>query len=255
MKISERFQSLWINFGLPGVREISSTYAGSDFSRLPTMGTIPSGWTWLGRLPLALSGAGMAGNNYLTTWAEQLQRVHWLRELEPDGVPTTLWELLASRKLQSRIPSCTACYFDLPLDWTASPFREGDQMLRFMNDQQCCYCWYLYVPTDQPPFVIASSCVGGNEDFLEEVDFKSHPELVDNAWLRTFFVAPGFDEFIRRFWLENLIWFKLVKGLKLLEREADYLRQIDPTWNPRLGRAAIGRWSGVGAWFTSLWKR
>lgn len=232
MPISEQFTRYWISFGLPDVRDIGSTYGGSDYALLPPLPDVPGDLSWLGELPQELADAGMRdGNDFLTSEALS-QRATELQKETPPNVPTSLWTLLKQPDLQARIPSCTACYFDLPKAWTKSPFREGDVMLRFMNDQQCCYCWYLYVAPDEAPFVLASSGAG-DEVFLEAVDFIRHPDLLADAWERTYFVSPSFDSFIYRFWIENLIWFKMIESIALSPNELQYVRQIAPGYEPK----------------------
>jgi hypothetical protein len=227
MPISEQFARFWISFGLPGVRDIWSTYDGSDYSLLPQLPGIPDDLSWLTELPQELSDAGMRDGNYFLKPEALAQRAKELQQVTPPNVPRSFWMLLERPDFQARVPSCTACYFDLPKAWTKSPFREGDRMLRFMNDQQCCYCWYLYVAPDEAPFILASSGAG-EEVFLEQVDFVRHPDLLAEAWQRTYFVSPNFDSFIYRFWLENLIWFKMNESMALAPGELAYVRQIAP---------------------------
>ncbi|MFO0809957.1 MAG: hypothetical protein U0746_15150 [Gemmataceae bacterium] len=144
-------------------------------------------------------------------------------------LPNTFVLLTASFELQDRIPSCTACYFDLPETIIESPFRPGDRIIRFLNDQQACVCWYLYLPTDEPPFVISSSG-DGNAPFLDAIDFTTRPELVATAKRFTALAAKSFDEFIYRFWIENCIWFHLDMGMPLTPIQLKYVRAIDPTY-------------------------
>src|SRR5207249_640051 len=82
------------------------------------------------------------------------------------ALPDSFVRLTGSFELQDRIPSCTACYFDLPEGVMESPFRAGDHVIRFLNDQQVCVCWYLYLSADESPFVISSSGAG-DEPFLD----------------------------------------------------------------------------------------
>ena len=102
-----------------------------------------------------------------------------MRALHLD-LPDTFVQLTGSFELQDRIPSCTACYFDLPETVIASPFRAGDHVIRFLNDQQVCVCWYLYLAADESPFVISSSG-DGDEPFLDTIDFAIRAGSIDLA--------------------------------------------------------------------------
>jgi hypothetical protein len=232
MRISEQFTRYWISFGLPDVRDIWTTYDGSDYSLLPQLPDVPDDLSWLCELPKKLSDAGMRDGNYFLTPEALSRRATEAQHESPPNVPQSFWTLLKHPHLQARIPSCTASYFDLPKVWTKSPFRDGDMMLRFMNDQQCCYCWYLYVAPDETPFVLASSGAGG-EAFLEQVDFVGRPDLLADALKRTYFVSPSFDSFVYRFWIENLIWFKMTESIALAPNELVYVRQIAPDYKPQ----------------------
>ncbi len=95
-------------------------------------------------------------------YIENRKRILDLAEVEGVALPNSFVMLSDSFQLQNRIPSCTACYFDLPSGIMASPFWHSDRLIRFLNDQQVCVCWYLYIPHNTSPFVVCSSGAGDN---------------------------------------------------------------------------------------------
>ncbi|HEY7328572.1 MAG TPA: hypothetical protein VH592_13075 [Gemmataceae bacterium] len=145
------------------------------------------------------------------------------------ALPESFVQLTGSFELQDRIPSCTACYFDLSNKIIESPFRAGDHIIRFLNDQQLCVCWYLYLPADESCFVI-SSAGDGEEPLLDTIDFEESLDSVALAKKYSTLVAKSFDEFIYRFWIENCIWFHLDLGLPLTPVQLEYVRSIDPNY-------------------------
>src|SRR5205823_223119 len=96
------------------------------------------------------------------------------------------------------IPSCTACYFDAP----DRLVEMGDRgvLFRFLNDQQWCILWYLYLGADGKQAIVASSRpLDVDDQCLNSTTNHEEAEL----WI----CAPDFETFLFRFWLENNIWF------------------------------------------------
>src|SRR5215467_12283016 len=62
------------------------------------------------------------------------------------SLPDAFLQVMASPDLQDRIPSCTACYFDLPEKIVPCPGSGEGYLIRFLNDQQAVLMWYLYIP-------------------------------------------------------------------------------------------------------------
>ena len=55
-----------------------------------------------------------------------------------------------------RIPSCTACYFELPEKIIPFPGDEEGYIIRFLNDQQCVLLWYLYLTRSGKQSILVS---------------------------------------------------------------------------------------------------
>lgn len=116
-------------------------------------------------------------------------------------VPKAFLALMADgERTYRRIPTCTACYFDLGDRVTEIPGEPG-RMLRFMNDQQCCFVWGLHLlPGGAHQVVVATP------SFRDEADgpyLEGAADFTDHA-----ICASDIEEFIHRFWLENTLWFQ-----------------------------------------------
>jgi hypothetical protein len=126
----------------------------------------------------------------------------------PTPLPKGLLKFMAATTAQGLIPSCTACYFDLPDE--ATPFQylgEDGYIFHFYRDQQDCVFWYYYVRKTGETCILASCLPFG----LHEPEQFSE-ELVQHE---VFFTANSFEEFIYRTWIENILWFESNEGEKL----------------------------------------
>lgn len=232
MKASEIFKSGWMMFGIPGLRPSSHTYEQTDYNSLPQLPQITPHLAWLTALHPKIDKemcVYRTDEEFRKTYLENRERIISEARVLNLALPDAFVRLTGSFKLQDRIPSCTACYFDLPKKVIESPFRAGDHIVRFLNDQQVCGCWYLYLPVDESPFVISSSG-DGDEPFLDTIDFKKRSDSIDIAKKYSALAAKSFDEFIYRFWIENCIWFHLDMGLPLTPCQLEYVRSIDPSY-------------------------
>ncbi len=232
MKASEIFQPGWMMFGLPVLRPSSHTYEQTDYNLLPRVPQIDPYLAWLTPLHPKIDEEMRVyrpDEEAQKTYMEKREPIMAQARALNLGLPDTFVQLTGSFQLQNRIPSCTACYFDLPAKVIESPFRAGDHVIRFLNDQQVCVCWYLYLPADESPFVISSSG-DGDEPFLDTIDFEKKADSVDIAKKYSALAAKSFNEFIYRFWIENCIWFHLDMGLPLTPRQLEYVRSIDPSY-------------------------
>jgi hypothetical protein len=232
MRASELFQPGWMMFGLPDLRPSSHTYEQTDYHSLPPIPQLRPRLAWLAPLhPKVDEEVRMyrPDDEGRKTYMEKRERIMAEARAFDLALPDTFVQLTGSFELQDRIPSCTACYFDLPEKVIKSPFREGDYIIRFLNDQQVCVCWYLYLPTGESPFVISSSG-DGNKPFLDTIDVGRRAESIDFARKYTALAAKSFDEFMYRYWIENCIWFHRDMGLPLTPAQLDYVRSIDPNY-------------------------
>lgn len=131
------------------------------------------------------------------------------------SLPDAFRAFFSQPELFSRIPSCTACYFEL----AARPVQvEGlaGHAIRFMNDQQCCYVWLLHIDPDGRHSVVAASV---------EIDEEATGTTLEEcaAFQEPLVVSQDFEEFLHRFWLENCLWFAHREKQALTQEQAAYV--------------------------------
>jgi hypothetical protein len=114
-----------------------------------------------------------------------------------------------------RILDPTGCYFGLADTISPAPLGLEGHIYRFLCDQQACVLWYLYLPPHGVPVVLASP------DMLEELD-QSDKGAIERAARETLLVAHSFAEFLYRFWMEGMLWFKITHKVPLSAAEAAY---------------------------------
>jgi hypothetical protein len=135
-------------------------------------------------------------------------------------VPEAFLKLMRSRELRRRVPSCS-CYFDAPNCLIET--GDGGVLWRFLNDQQWCMLWYLYLGTDGSEAVVASwHALDVMEAEGEELDVPDVGPGDPGIWV----CAPDFEAFLFRFWLENNIGFvKYDAHRAMTEVEKEFVRQ------------------------------
>jgi hypothetical protein len=100
------------------------------------------------------------------------------------AIPASYVTFMNRPDLMAAIPSCTACYWS-PAAQT-EPWRDGSRLLRFLTDQQDVLFWMLWLGPGGDHRVV---CGDGPDRLVE--------------------VAPSFEAFIYRYWVENVAWFEL----------------------------------------------
>ena len=194
----------WLFTDLGPFRDGDATYNLYPYESLPALPThlFGHGFQWL---PAARDSEEHAP-------MEPIEITSWYVDLD---VPESFRAFMSSRDLLASMPSNTACWWTLSEAPIPSPLGDGAKMVNFLNDQQCCVYWYLYVWPDGRHSVVA-----GGLDYHETVD----PETARHDLLQ---VAPDFEQFIYRFWVENVAWFEAVDEERewddLSERVRDYL--------------------------------
>lgn len=123
-------------------------------------------------------------------------------------LPRPFVRFMGTPELHDRIPSCTACTFELGDHLVACPGSEGAYIVSFLRDQQDCVIWYLYLTPAGEHAVLAFP--GDLESFITG-EPEAEGKAVDMAAVVHHIVvsAHSFTAFLYRFWLENTIWFKL----------------------------------------------
>lgn len=137
MSASEFFQPGWMMFGLPDLRPSSHTYEQTDYNSLPPIPHLGLRLDWLTSLHPKIDEEMRVyrpDEQARQTYTEKRERIIAEARALDLRLPETFVQLTGSFELQDRIPSCTACYFDLPEKVIESPFRRGDYVIRFLND-------------------------------------------------------------------------------------------------------------------------
>ncbi|NJL13369.1 MAG: hypothetical protein HC913_10450 [Microscillaceae bacterium] len=215
------FQKIWYGVDLPDIRPIDATYGGEPFAQLPPVD------------PLHLDGSFRYLSKQVVQEIDEKVPEYVDKTFKPSGqadifapkpkwqkklaaiqqslpehliLPEAMVRFMSAPEAQNLIPSCTACYFDLPDE--ALPFRflgEDGYLFYFYRDQQDCLFWFYYVRNTGESCILVSPLPLGVEDLGEILkDELVHREV--------FYTAASFEEFIYRTWIENIIWFDIEEG-------------------------------------------
>jgi hypothetical protein len=133
-------------------------------------------------------------------------------------LPEVFLKFMRSRELRHRLPSCTACYFDAP-DRLVE-MADGGVLFRFLNDQQWCLLWYLYLGKDGKGAVVTGyQTFDVDSEELKAFDLDGDPP----SWI----CALNFETFLFRFWLVNKLWFaQHHRYPELTHLEREYLKVV-----------------------------
>ena len=218
MDLNLPFLKVWWSVSLK-YRKCSDTYGGFPYDTLPPLNKalFKGDFGWLDHMDDDLKRKLSV---YRRPEAEErikknLSKIQRMAEELGISLPEEFVKSMSSEEMRLQIPSCTACYFDLPEKTVRLPIKNGGYAVRFLNDQQEIFLWYLYISPDSKTSIIVSSIMFDEEN-LDEI-----PEdvLISNIH----YSAPSFEEFLYRFWLENSIWYALDEKKKLTPSQEEYL--------------------------------
>ena len=229
------FQSRWYSFGLGEARPCKGTYCFYPIDSLPPIpeSLFQGTFHWL--IPMDVDIEQLEQQNYSSSekYASIVAETLRLRELMTLAqqlglsLPDTFLRFMASPKLLNRIPSCTDCFFELSKKIVPCPGSENGYIIRFLNASQWLNAWYLYLtPQGEHCIIIAVPWLDLLDDpeYLTSITEEERRETFEGKG--TYVCAPSFEEFMYRFWLENIIWYKHIwfQGKKpLTEEEQRYL--------------------------------
>jgi hypothetical protein len=201
----------------------AGTYKAIPYELLPALPEWPrdGSFSWLLSAPLAPHGLDVGDDSRpeepRASVPERLAKI--TEEVKRLGltVPPALVTFILHPELHKRVPSCTACYLDVPaklVELDGAQAAPGARLLRFMNDQQCCLLWYVLLEPGGGHSVACAWPEIDNEATGETLEDVSKPEDV-------VICASSFEEFVQRFYLENSLWFASTKGVPLsIEQQA-----------------------------------
>ncbi|MFO0594473.1 MAG: hypothetical protein U0228_04195 [Myxococcaceae bacterium] len=204
------FKPVWASFDLGEYRECAGTYEVYSYKSIPPIdeGELDGTFSWLG-------AKGRAKNAKQAAHVEKLAAQAKKAGLE---LPADFVYLLSRPSLCATIPSCTACEWDLSEKLMPSKALPGSFTVRFLRDQQDVFFWYLFLAPGLAPCVVVSPIPYDDPRVETDVDRKT---LLANSGV----VAPSFEHFAYRWWLENELWDVVTssKPKKLTPRQQKYL--------------------------------
>jgi hypothetical protein len=216
----------WWGFGLQGYRRCNSTYCWFPYESLPPLPykLFQEDFNWL---PILEPYVASRMKQY---WlpdedqgliVENVEKLAASAQAQDIALPQAFVKFISDLELQKYIPSCTACYFELSDQLIPCPVNKDNFVIRFLNDQQGVFTWYLYlIPNDEHRIIVSRSYfdqLAINSQYFTNEDYR---EVIQD----TFICANSFEEFLYRFWLENCIWFALIdKHRRLTDTEQAYL--------------------------------
>jgi hypothetical protein len=157
---------------------------------------------------------GLSGMDYYYSDTDLQQLLTTAEHLQV-SLPEDFLLGMRSPQLLKRIPSCTDCYFETPKAIIPSPPGEG-YLIRFLIDRQGVIGWYLYLTPQGKQAILV-----GYPWFDDPDDDSLHAIALPDI------CASSFEEFLYRFWVENMLWFKIVHfqgKIPLKEEEKRYLQ-------------------------------
>lgn len=209
----------WWSFDLPGYRTCESTYCWYSYETLPPLEGLEfcGDFHWLGKPDQDISAQSQAQvDANLQHLQAQAEKLH----LE---LPAEFLSFMRSPALQTQIPSCTACYFELAPSIIPNPTEDDSFLINFLHDQQEVLLWHLLLNRAGEQYVVVSPISLDSED----VEIAGIPADVLQA--NIFICAFSFEAFIYRFWLENNLWFAFNYDHELTPAQTTYLQHFRKT--------------------------
>jgi hypothetical protein len=218
---STPFLAQWFSFNLGQHHSYIATYYPDLYDQLPPIPKLDGSFNWLTPLPERLD-QDMKKYRNPPEQRGDIQKI--ITEADKRGIvlPDTFMRFMGSVELQDCIPSCTACTFGLSDEIISCTGNENGSIIRFMADQQDCLLWHLYLTAKGEELVIVAPIRLDNYSAYNE-------EMTEQIIKKTYICAPSFEAFLYRFWLENIIWFKLRTNLHntpFTEEEQEYLKLL-----------------------------
>jgi hypothetical protein len=203
------------------------TYAPIDYARLPPLdaSAYDGSLAWLRALPEcapedeALT-LGQDDEAYDDPSVVPTRLAGLEQEARAAGlaIPKAVRAFFSQPDLLLRIPSCTACYVDVPSRLVTLPNLPG-ALLRVLNDQQCVFLWYVHLAPSG-----AHSAVCAEAEFLDD----PKGDTLEDAATPTNLIqcADSFEEFLQRFQLENALWYAWNKQRRLSPAQQAYAAAV-----------------------------
>jgi hypothetical protein len=225
------FEAMWCGTNLGDYRPCSSTYERYPYSSIPILDAsrFTGSFEWIvahGTIDAAKVASMEALSRQLAAVGLTLPRDFVRYHTHVD----------LSRTLEA--VSGTGCWSTVPEQPIPSPVEPGALLVRFLNDQQDCVTWYLYLRPSGEVFVAHAYGLEfevddeGTPAYLRPGTFPTYLDARDyEAFAKIYWCAPSFEQFAYRFWIENRILGALVDDPKAtlaadLEGYLDHYRRV-----------------------------
>jgi hypothetical protein len=194
------FETTWVNFGLGSLRVRGGTYKHWAYDSIPDLLISEI----RGEFQYMIPNSEVASRrDYMESHRQNFEQM--LREAREQGIrlPSDFVRLMQDLpRLENSPRSPTDCGFAFPDEYKsirASPSGEG-MHIHFYCDSQSCVLWDLYIHPMGGHCVIAR-----DSDYFDPMPPEPLEPVRDGP--RAWFVAPSFEAFVYRIWLENQIWY------------------------------------------------
>ncbi len=205
------FSWAWWAFDLGDARPCDATYCQFPYENLPPIPTLDGTLSWLGQLAWP-DVPGDSPRQRALRERDSAEARDKARDLPTQAerlglrLPGAFTRLMAAPELLDRIPEYAGCWFSLYIaQLEPCPGSEDGFAVRFLNDQQDCILWYLYVTRHGAEAVLAAvdPYPDAPSPYLERLvrpdedgpltDVQRHAVLAN-----TYACAPSFEAFIYR---------------------------------------------------------
>jgi uncharacterized protein (TIGR02996 family) len=223
------FPSAWKNFGLGTLRQWQGTYGTWSYDSVPPLpiDELRGDFQYLKAMR---SGGRRGGAGNSARYRQRFQQVAADAAAEGVRLPEPFVTFMSDPALQTTFRSVTDCTYTLPDEYSpirADPSGDGTHVV-FYRDSQDCLLWDLYVHASGGHCVIARW-----PDYFDpdppEPDDDEPPYTGPRAW----FVAPSFEAFVYRVWVENQVWY--IEHADSLRRRGETPPTITPAIQAYMG--------------------
>lgn len=192
---------LWVSAGSSGLWPGGGTYTIVPYDALPPLPWVCEGdFAWLHGAPPPRDPA-VFEHQPLDGVSATLDALSTEAAALGLTLPAPFARFLLDPSLHARVPTCTACYWDLGARLVPVPDHEGpERLLRFFNDQQTCVLWYLLLEPGERHSVAAAA-----PDWRDEADGTSLEDFITPRDVSV--CADEFEAFVQRFYVENAVWY------------------------------------------------
>jgi uncharacterized protein (TIGR02996 family) len=191
--------SAWNNFGLGALRPAEGTYGRWHYHSLPAL-PVDELRGEFQYLP-ARRQSGRKGNP--ARYRQQLEQMKSDADWRGLRLPAAFVSFMSDPALHRKFPSVTDCFFTLPDDESpirVNPSGEGWHV-HFYCDSQFCLLWDLLIHPKGGHCVIARLV-----DYFDRAPPDADDDQTSSTGPRAWFVAPSFEAFVYRVWVENQVW-------------------------------------------------